>query len=201
MDVTRVSALREVLSGSPLLDSTRSFAGSLRRAVTRRSACGLLLVGSPDYEPWHLAAHLDDEAGWSQVPSLAPTLIRHQVPGTANAPPQLRHDLRRLAAAGRGETVLVVTPQAPGDALLERVHDARRGGATVLALAADAPELAELAHESLTVESPDEPGFDLVQHLVGAAAGERPRPWSRLAGPAGLARVVRRFTAEPVDRW
>ncbi|MCX4749443.1 hypothetical protein OG455_28700 [Kitasatospora sp. NBC_01287] len=198
MDVTRVGALREVLSGSPLLDATRSFAGSLRRAVTRRSAHGLLLVGSAGYEPWHLAAHLDDEAAWAQVPGLAPVLIRHQAPASGT-PAQLRHDLRRLTEAGRGETVLVVTPQAAGDALLERVHDARRGGATVLALAAGDPELAGLAHESLTVESPEEPGFDLVQHLVSAAAGEPPR--SRLAALGGLSRLARQFTTEPVNRW
>ncbi|MBB4922976.1 hypothetical protein [Kitasatospora kifunensis] len=199
MDVTRVSALREVLSGSPLLDATRDFAGSLRTAVTRRTARGLLLVGTSRYEPWHLAAHLGEEAAWSQVPELAPTLIRHQVPPEAALPAQLRHDLRRLAAAGRGETVLVVSPEAAGERLLERVRDARRGGATVLALEAGDPELATLAHERLTVDSPEEPGFDLVQHLVSAAAGERPR--SRIAGLAKLSRLARQFTTEPVNRW
>ncbi|MGF1427329.1 hypothetical protein [Kitasatospora sp. LaBMicrA B282] len=196
MDVTRVSGLRELLAGSPLLDSTAAFAGSLRRAVTRRSARGLLLVGSAGYEPWHLAAHLDDEAAWAGVPELSPTLVRHRATAAAGGSERLRHGLPRLAAAGRGETVLVVTPEPARPALLERVADARRGGATVLALAAGDPELGRLAHENLTVESPEEPGFDLVQHLVSAAAGER-RPGRR----SGLARLVRQFSMEPVNRW
>ncbi len=193
MDAMRVTALAARLAGSGLLDATRTFAGSLHGSVTRRSARGLLLVGAAAHEPWHLAAHLDDEASWSDVPLLAPALLRHQVP--ADAPPHLRHGLDRLAGARRGETVLVVTPVAAGAELLERVRDARRGGATVLALEAGDRELAALAHESLTVESAEQPGFDLVQHLVSAAAGERRR------APSRFARLVRQFTTEPVNRW
>ncbi|WP_035849735.1 hypothetical protein [Kitasatospora azatica] len=192
MDARNVTALREALAGSPLLEATRGFAGALRSAVTRRSARGLLLVGSAGYEPWHLAAHLDDEAAWSQVPQLAPSLIRHQLPWP-DAPGHLRHGLDRLAAARRGETVLVVTPEAAEADLLERVQDARRGGATVLALAPEDGELAGLAHQQLTVESAEEPAFDLVQHLVGAAAGERPRTL--------LARLARQLGGEPAQRW
>ncbi|GAA1252738.1 hypothetical protein GCM10009665_49350 [Kitasatospora nipponensis] len=224
MDPLRVSALRQGLAGTELLAATRAFAGSLRGAVTRRSARGLLLVGSDGYEPWHLAAHLDEEAAWSDLPLLAPTLIRHRpedggpavggsgpegalplgtvpavAPPAATPPPHLRHGLPRLAAAGRGETVLVVSPQAAGAGLLERLADARRGGATVLALAADDRaddgELTALAHRSLTVDSAAAPEFDLVQHLVSAAAGEQPRRTDRLA------RLVARFTTEPVNRW
>ncbi|MCC9308666.1 hypothetical protein LN042_16520 [Kitasatospora sp. RB6PN24] len=187
MDATSLSEVREALAGSPLLAATRSFAGSLRGAVTRRTARGLLLVGTAAYEPWHLAAHLDDEAAWSAVPQLSPLLIRRRptVPGQPGP--------ERLAVAGRGETVLVVSPGAAGEELLERLADARRGGAVVLALEAGDRELGALAHERLTVDEPAEPGFDLVQHLVSAAAGERPR--------SRLARLVRQFTAEPVNRW
>ncbi|WP_145906446.1 hypothetical protein [Kitasatospora viridis] len=191
MDASGVTELRAALAGSPLLDATRSFAGTLRTAVTRRTARGLLLVGPAEHEPWHLAAHLADEAAWSEVPQLAPSLIRHQPVGPAVG-------LDRLSAARRGETVLVVTPRASGAPLLERVADARRGGAVVLALEAGDGELAALAHEQLTVDGsdePDGPGFDLVQHLVSAAAGERARARSRLA------RLVRQFSAEPVNRW
>jgi hypothetical protein len=200
MDAMRVSALREALAGSPLLEATRGFAGALRAAVTGRTARGLLLVGSAGYEPWHLAAHLDDEAAWSRVPQLAPELIRHQPVG-ADAPAHLRHGLGRLAAARRGQTVLVVTPEPAGAGLLERVADARRGGATVLALAGGDRELAGLAHERLLVEQPEDAGFgpegfDLVQHLVSAAAGEPPRSL-----PARLARLARQFGGESAQRW
>lgn len=193
MDAMRVTALAARLAGSGLLDATRDFAGSLRTAVTRRSARGLLLVGTPAHEPWHLAAHLDDEAAWSAVPQLAPALLRHQVP--AGAPEHLRHGLGRLADARRGETVLVVTPVDADADLLERLGDARRGGATVLALEAGDQELATLAHEHLRVESADQPGFDLVQHLVSAAAAEQRRTGGRLA------RLIRQLATEPVDRW
>ncbi|MFI9272564.1 hypothetical protein ACIGXM_17820 [Kitasatospora sp. NPDC052896] len=193
MDAMKVSALREALAGSELLRTTRAFAGSLRGSVTRRSARGLLLVGTAAHEPWHLAAHLDDEAAWSGVPGLAPALIRHRVP--VDAPAHLRHGLPRLADAGRGETVLVVAPDRAGDGLLERVADARRGGATVLALEAGDRELVGLAHESLTVPAADESGFDLVQHLVSSAAAESRRAESRLA------RLLRQFTVAPVSRW
>lgn len=205
MDAMRVSALTEQLAGrlaeqpagTGLLAATRAFADSLRGSVTRRSARGLLLVGTPRHEPWHLAAHLQDEAAWSGVPLLAPALVRHEVP--AGAPAHLRHDLRRLTEARRGETVLVVTPVAADAGLLERVHGARHAGATVLALEAGDRELAALAHESLTVDSPDEPGFDLVQHLVSAAAGQR--PGSRQRTGSRLARLAARFGGEPATRW
>jgi hypothetical protein len=193
MDASSLSAVREALTGSPLLAATRSFAGSLRGAVTRRTARGLLLVGTAQYEPWHLAAHLDDEATWSAVPQLSPLLIRRQAGPPRGPGREPRPGLERLAAAGRGETVLVVSPGAAEPGLLERVRDARRGGAVVLALETGDPELGELAHERLTVDEPAEPGFDLVQHLVSAAAGEQPR--------SRLGRLVRQFTTEPVNRW
>ncbi|MFI6446572.1 hypothetical protein [Kitasatospora sp. NPDC050543] len=205
MDAVRVSALRQSLAGTGWIESTRAFAGSLRRSVTRRSAAGLLLVGTPAYEPWHLAAHLEDEAAWSAVPQLAPILLRHRVP--AEAPAHLSYGLRRLTGVRRGETVLLVAPTAAGARLLERVQDARRGGATVLALDDGDHELAGLAHERLTVEavgvaaaevgsgSGSGQPFDLVQHLVSTAAGAAPARRSRLA------RLVERLTAPPVTHW
>ncbi|MFE0461995.1 hypothetical protein ACFW1A_22375 [Kitasatospora sp. NPDC058965] len=192
MDATSVGALRQALAGSPLLEATRGFAGALRTAVTGRTARGLLLVGSAGYEPWHLAAHLDEEAARSGVPQLAPELVRHR-PAAPGAPAHLRQGLDRLTAARRGQTVLVVTPDPAGAPLLERVADARRGGATVLALAAGDRELADLAHERLTVDRAVDDGFDLVQHLVSTAAGEPPRSL--------LARLARQFGGEPAQRW
>jgi hypothetical protein len=211
MDAVRVALLREVLAGTEWLRSTRRFAGTLRTSVTRHHG-GLLLVGSAGYEPWHMAAHLDDEAAWSGLPELSPTLVRHRVP--QGGPAHLSVGLGRLAAAGRGETLLVVTADDPGEDLLERVHDARRGGATVLALDGgpqDAPsELRALAHDALFTPAPDacastatELDLDTVQHLVSAAAGENSPPVShgRRRFRDRLARLADQLTAPPPPRW
>ncbi|MFH8587688.1 hypothetical protein [Streptomyces celluloflavus] len=154
MDASRVALLREVLAGTEWVQASRRFAGALRAGVTRHGG-GLLLVGSAAYEPWHLAAHLDDEAAWSGLPELSPTLVRHHV--RAGVPAHLSVGLGRLAAAGRGTTLLVVTPEQPGAGLLERVHDARRNGATVLALDGGDRELHALAHDALAAP-PTAPG-------------------------------------------
>ncbi|MET9401985.1 hypothetical protein [Kitasatospora sp. NPDC002965] len=180
MDAVRVSALRERLAGSGWLEAVGGFAGALRQAVSRRGADGLLLVGTEGYEPWHLAAHLEDEAAWSDVPRLAPTLLRHRVPD--RAPAHLAHGLRRLTEAGRGATVLVVAPTTAGAPLLERVHDARRKGATVLAMdgAMDgAPGRALRGGPG----GPD----GAVPGLPGAAGTSGPAGTSGLAGASGLA--------------
>lgn len=187
MDAVRITALREVLSGTGWIEATRDFAGSLRRSVTRPAAApgGLLLVGTEREEPWHLAAHLADEAAWCGVPELSPVLLRHTV--REGAPAHLSVPVRRLERARRGETVFVVAAgAAPGEGLLERVAGARRQGATVLALsAAEGSELLGVAHEALTAPEHEVP-FDIVQHLVSAAAGEEaPRGgWRRRLGKA-----------------
>ncbi|MGW2372100.1 MULTISPECIES: hypothetical protein [Kitasatospora] len=201
MDAVRVSALRERLTGTGWLEAVGGFAGSLRRSVERRGAGELLLVGTEAYEPWHLAAHLEDEAAWSAVPRLTPTLLRHRPP--AAAPAHLTHGLRRLAEAGRGATVLVVAPGAAGTPLLERVQDARRQGATVLALEGAGPaipgDLAGLAHERLAVGTAAEEPFDLAQHLVSAAAGQ---PVGRRSALGRLAELAGRLTSTPpLSRW
>ena len=202
MDAVRVALLREVLAGTQWPAAARRFAGSLRRAVVP-SGGNLLLVGTEGYEPWHLAAHLVDEAAWSGQPELAPTLVRHRVlPGE---PPHLSVGLGRLAAARRGHTLLVVAPERPGAGLLERVHDARRAGATVLSLDGGDPELGTLAHEVLSVPADGSAELDLdtVQHLVSAAAGENALPAAR--GPRRLrdrlARLADELTAPPPSRW
>ncbi|MEV6110104.1 hypothetical protein AB0M28_36175 [Streptomyces sp. NPDC051940] len=200
MDAVRVAVLREVLAGSEWLPATRRFAGCLRTAV-RRQGGGLLLVGTAEYEPWHLAAHLDDEAAWSGRPELSPTLVRHRVPPAA--PAHLAVDLSRLEGAGRGETVLVVAPAEPGEALLERVDDARRGGATVLAIDG-ARTLASLAHDVLHPDAAAGVGLDTVQHLVSAAAGESAEPApgrGRRRFADRLARLAEQLAAPPPPRW
>ncbi|MGW7416565.1 hypothetical protein [Streptomyces sp. NPDC054863] len=205
MDAVRVALLREVLAGTEWLGATRRFAGQLRASVSPPGSGGLLLVGTRTYEPWHLAAHLMDEAAWSGLPTLAPTLVRHEV--GPHDPAHLSVGLGRLEAAGRGETLLVVGAggAGPEEALLERVHDVRRAGATVLALTDDeAGELSSLAHELLVVPQEAEVDLDTVQHLVSAAAGENA---GRAPGNRGTrfrdraARLGERLVGPPPERW
>ncbi|MGN5636871.1 hypothetical protein [Streptomyces sp. AC154] len=200
MDAVRVALLREVLAGTEWPAATRRFAGTLRSSVVPHGG-GLLLVGSEEYEPWHLAAHLVDESTWSGLPELAPTLVRHRVaPGD---PAHLAVGLGRIEAAGRGATLLVVAPRSPGEGLLERVHDARRAGATVLSLDNGDPEVRGLAHEALSVAGGDEVDLDTVQHLVSAAAGENsaPVPRGRRRFRDRLSRLADQLTAPPPPRW
>ncbi|MFD7243642.1 hypothetical protein [Streptomyces massasporeus] len=200
MDAVRVALLREVLAGTQWLGATRRFAGALRGSVVSHGG-GLLLVGTPEYEPWHLAAHLVDEAAWSGTPELAPTLVRHDA--RPSDPTHLAVGLGRLEAARRGETLLVVAPGEPAAPLLERVSDARRAGATVLALGPGRGELPSLAHEALAVPDGSELDLDTVQHLVSAAAGENalPAPRGRRRLRDRVARLAEHLTAPPPARW
>ena len=174
--------LRAALAGTGWVERTTSFARSLRTAG--HPAGGLLLVGTETEEPWHLAAHLSDEARWAGLPELSPTLVRHVVP--PGAPPHLAVGLDRLAAVRRGETLFVVAPEQPDEHLLERVSDVRRVGGVVLALEGgeEGSELAGLAHEGLVVPRTVLP-FDAAGHLVSVAAGApaprsgRRLPWRR----------------------
>ncbi|WP_326690750.1 MULTISPECIES: hypothetical protein [unclassified Streptomyces] len=211
MDAVQVAALREALAGSEWLRDTRRFGGALRSSVGAhgggtsrpKAGGGLLVVGTATYEPWHLAAHLDDEAAWSGMPELAPTLVRHAVP--RSAPAHLSVGLGRIEAARRGETLLVVSgARGTGGALLTRLHDARRAGATVFALASAGagPELDQLAHESLTADAGEGLDLEVVQHLVSAAAGETYTP--RRAGGRfrdRLSRLADLLTAPPPPTW
>ncbi|MFD3315619.1 hypothetical protein [Streptomyces sp. NPDC058694] len=200
MDAVRVALLREVLAGTEWPGATRRFAGALRSSVLPHGG-GLLLVGTAEYEPWHLAAHLVDEAAWSGTPELTPTLVRHGArPGD---PAHLAVGLGRIEAARRGETLLVVAPDAPGAPLLERVHDARRAGATVLALDGGDRDLHAMAHEALAVPSEPDLDLDTVQHLVSAAAGENslPSPRGRRRLRDRLSRLADQLTSPPPARW
>ena len=167
-----MATLRALLAPTGWLDRTRAFARGLRKAT--REPGGLLLVGTPAEEPWHLAAHLDEESRLSGIEELAPTLVRWHVP--EGAPAHLRVGLDRLEAARRGETLFVVTPTTAPVPLLDRVSDARRLGATIFALDQGDPELDGLAHEAMSLQpGPGVPGglsFGAAQHLVSAACGE-----------------------------
>ncbi|MEU1704467.1 hypothetical protein ABZ478_03575 [Streptomyces sp. NPDC005706] len=197
MDAVRVALLREVLAGTEWLGATRRFAGVLRGSVVSHGG-GLLLVGTPEYEPWHLAAHLVDEAAWSGTPELAPTLVRHHA--RPADPAHLAVGPGRIEAARRGETLLVVAPEEPAE-LLERVHGARRAGVTVLALGADGGELAAMAHDTLAVPEGAELDLDSVQHLVSAAAGENSSPRVPRGFRDRLSRLADILTAPPAAPW
>ncbi|GIH94528.1 hypothetical protein Psi01_51580 [Planobispora siamensis] len=162
--------LREVLESTTWVERTRELGLALR---TTRSPGGLLVVGTPAEEPWHLTAHLGDEARLSGLPQLAPTLVRWAP--APDAPAHLRVGLERIERAERGETLFVVTQEQAPETLLERVSDARRVGATILALDGGDPELEGLAHDALTVPERAPLSFDGAQHLVSMAAGEIPR--------------------------
>ncbi|WP_031085871.1 hypothetical protein [Streptomyces sp. NRRL WC-3549] len=198
MDAVRVATLREVLAGTRWPTAARQFARTLRSSVEPQGG-GLLLVGTEVYEPWHMAAHLVDESTWSGLPQLRPTLVRHHP--RPDHPAHLSVGLGRIEAAGRGETLLVVAPDRPGGGLLERVHDARRAGATVLALGGGDPEVRGLAHEALTVTADDEVDLDTVQHLVSAAAGENGAPPRGRTFRDRLSRLADQLTAPPPARW
>jgi hypothetical protein len=182
LDRARVEVLRDLLASTGWVDRTRSFARSLRKARSGRTPGGLLVVGTPEEEPWHLTAHLDDEARFAGIPELTPTLVRWQVPDAA--PPHLAVTMARLEQASRGETVFVVAPGTAPDPLLERVSDARKIGATVFAMDGGDAELESLAHDALVVPPGATagivvPDFDTVSHLVSLAAGEADAASSR----------------------
>jgi hypothetical protein len=169
MDADQVAALRMLLARTGWLERTRYFARALRRQA--RTPAGLLIVGTPLEEPWHMTAHLADEARLAGLPGLDPVLLRWAPP--PGAPPHLSVGMDRLAAAARDDTLLVVSPGAAPPPLLERLAGARKTGVTIFALDRDDPELEALAHESLPVLPGSAPlSFDAAQHLVSAAAGE-----------------------------
>lgn len=97
----------------------------------------------------------------------------------------------------------MVVPESPGEGLLERVHDARRAGATVLSLDNGDPEVRGLAHEALSVAGGDDVDLDTVQHLVSAAAGENSAPVlrGRRRLRDRLSRLADQLTAPPPPRW
>jgi hypothetical protein len=169
VNADQIAALRMLLAPTGWLERAAEFAHALRGSA--RAPGSLLLVGTPEHEPWHFAAHLDDEARIAGVPELAPTLVRWAPP--PGAPPHLSVGLARLGEAGRGDSLVVVSPQAAPDRLLERVCDARRSGTTILALDRGDGRLAGVAHEELSVAAGAPLTFDAAQHLVSAAAGDR----------------------------
>jgi hypothetical protein len=155
------SRLRALMRGAAFRGVSR-IAADLERAARSGE---FLVVGTPGYEPWHLVAH------WQQSPVrvMSPTLVRHHV--AANAAPHLSIGLDAIQHATRTDALLIVAPDRAGADLLERLSDARRRGATVLALTADddettLPEFDSIAHDLATVGTAS---FDFAQHLLPIA--------------------------------
>jgi len=218
VDAERTRVLMDLLASTGWVDAARDFAGGLRRSALTSSG-QLLLVGTPNFEPWHFAAHLTDEAQFAGLPELTPLLVRWQVPPGASS--HLAIPLQRLEIVGRGETLLVVTDEAAPDPLLERAWDARKAGATVLALDTGSEQLASVAHDSLELPTiaPALLSFDAAQHIVSVAAGEAPASSPTGRGGAGgpgvsgsaaqgagqrmrgrLAKLLDRLSGPPPDR-
>jgi hypothetical protein len=180
VNAAQVETLRALLTGSGWLERTQAFARALRRSSRTRH--GLLVVGTPTYEPWHLTAHLADESRLAGLPELAPTLVRWAPP--PGGPPHLSVGIGRLERVGRAETLLVVGAGAAPDPLLDRVVDAKKAGAAIFALNRGDDDLASLAHESLAVRPEFDPvSFDGAQHLVSLAVGEPGPPAARACVP------------------
>ncbi|MDQ1634289.1 MAG: hypothetical protein QOJ32_1098 [Frankiaceae bacterium] len=170
MDLGRLSALAAELRRCSWWDDARHLGGSVRQSTERTS--DLLVVGTPDAEPWHLVAHLADAARFGSGLAATPTLLRWRVPPTA--PAHLAVGVERLADVRRS-TLLVVAPAAAPAGLLQRISDARNRGATILSVAGDdgsvaASDLAGLTHDQVLLPTPDEVELDLAGHVVGAAA-------------------------------
>lgn len=151
--------------------------GQNLRPVSARSG-RLFVVGTASFDPWHVTAHLDDEARLRGLPGLRPILLRFRPP--AAAPPHLRHSIAELSDAGRGHTLLVTAPDAMNDEILQRLSDARRRGASLFAVATgDSLDLTSLANDSVTTPhnpangrpTDDSDPFAIATHLVAVSAG------------------------------
>ncbi len=128
----------------------------------------LMIVGTHSYEPWHFTAHLADEAARRSRPDLSPTLLRWQI--IAGAPAHLSVSVDEVARASRDCTVLVI-PDHDDPGLLERISDARRRGARVMAIERASSRLASYSHEYLMVdEKHTDQEYDLCQHIITAIA-------------------------------
>lgn len=179
MDLGRLAALAAELRRCTWWEDARRLGGSVRSSAERTD--DLLVVGTPEEEPWHLVAHLADASRFGSGLRPVPTLIRWRVP--PHAPVHLAVGIDRLTDVRRS-TLLVVAPESAPAGLLQRVSDARRRGATILGLAGDdgesgVGELAGLAHDAVLLPSSDAVQLDLAEHVVGAAAAQVSIPQQR----------------------
>lgn len=167
MDHHEVGGFRRLLRALRLDEASIEFATAIGSGAQRGGS--LLVVGTPDNEPWHFVAHLAEEAQSCGRPDLVPTWVRWTAP--AAAPAHLAVTLDRLLAVRRRDTVVVVAPNHASERLLERVDDARRVGGRVMTLHREDDDLAQLSHETLVVPTAAPDGtFDVVQHVVTSSA-------------------------------
>ena len=177
MDQHDVGTFRRLLRALRLDDASVEFAAALGSGS--QSNDSLLVVGTPECEPWHFVAHLAEEAQSSGRPELVPTWVRWTPPVAARA--HLAVSMDRLSAVRRGDTVLVVAPNGASERLLDRVDDVRRFGGRVMTIHREDHDLVQLSHETLVVPvMAPPPTFDVVQHVVtSVASGSAPRPRHR----------------------
>jgi hypothetical protein len=182
MDVTNRSAWTRYRSASGWTRRAWDLGQELRPASLRSGR--LFVVGTPAHDAWHVAAHLDDEARFSGLSALRPTLLRWQPP--VSGPAHLRVSVDELRRSGRGQAVLVIAPDALAPIELERLADARRAGATLLAVSGANGDLAELAHECAVVDESPSPAnwlqdIGFAGHVVTVSAGTAALPRRRFA--------------------
>ena len=126
---------------------------------------GLLVVGTPEFEPWHFVAHMTEEARRNGRADLVPTLTRWQVP--PGSPPHLAVSVDEIGRATRHQTVLVISSCYRSPELLQRVTDAKKRGARIMAVHRGDVDLVGISHEMLSVDPQRvDHDFDLAQHLV-----------------------------------
>jgi hypothetical protein len=142
---------------------TLQFAGAL--GGRRETSSGLLVVGTPEFEPWHFVAHMSEEAERQGRGDLRPTLMRWEVP--AGAPAHLARSVDEITHATRDQTVLVVSSRTRSWEMLERVSDAKRRGARIMSVHRGDDDLADLSHEMLSVDPlRADRDFEVTQHIV-----------------------------------
>jgi hypothetical protein len=86
-----------------------------------------------------------------------------------------------IAHATRDQTVLVLPSGTRSWELLERVSDAKRGGARIMSVHRGDDDLADLSHEMLSVDPRRaDRDYDVTQHIVtDVAPGHELRPHTR----------------------
>jgi hypothetical protein len=164
METSRSGIGRWMRTLGPLGKDARLFAGAL--GSRRGPSTELLVVGVPEFEPWHFVAHMGEQAFRYRRPDLMPTLMRWDIP--QGAPAHLSVSVDSMRRASPGQTILVLNPSCNGnDDLLERVADAKRRGSRIMTLHRGDTDLVDLSHETLSIEA-SRPfrHFDLTQHVV-----------------------------------
>ena len=169
MDISGSTVRRWLRELGPFGAETYRFARKLGERPT--SSQRLFVIGTPDFEPWHFVAHLGEQAGRCGRKDLVPTLMRWEVP--SDAPRHLSVGVDRVSEASRQDTFLVIAPGGENPELLERVTDAKRVGSRILSMHRSQVDLADLSHETLSVDpSRDDRAFEITQHVVTDTAPE-----------------------------